>query len=334
MSNNVIIVGKQRKPWVDFLRALAIFLVVYGHQIQPCTPYFVLTSPIKMPLFFAISGYLFTLKPGKEYIKKVVMTLIVPWFLLSLLPVILLIPVRGFSGFLLSVGKVLSGEVAWFMPCFIISSILFYCLMRISKAMAKENKWWGVICWVLVICLAFVGLFLKNRDMLNYAMFNRALTVLPFFMVGYSFKQVESCLEQMKCLSYRWLVFVMAVIYIVSLIFGHIFFPGKSIDVHMVNYFNLPLCFVQILSGVLLMFLLFSRLSTYPQWMLEVGKDSLVIYMWHPFVIALLIKLLEKLHFQMHYMLTGLVVTIIGIFICCILTFFMRRYVPFLIGNR
>lgn len=333
MSNNAIIVGKQRKAWVDFLRGLAIILVVYGHQIQQCHPYFLITSPIKMPLFFAISGYLFTAKPGMEYAKKVVLTLIVPWLLLSLLPSVVMMPVTGNYDLWQAVRKVLSGEVAWFMPCFIISSILFYCLMRISKAMAKKMVGGG-ICWVLVICLAFVGLFLKNRDMLNYAMFNRALTVLPFFMVGYSFKQVESCLEQLKCSSYRWLVFVMAIIYIVSLILGHIFFQGKSIDVHMANYFNLPLCCIQILSGVLLMFSLFSRLSNYPQWMLEVGKDSLVIYMWHPFVIALLIKLLEKLHFQMHYMLTGLVVTIIGIFICCILTYFMRRYVPFLIGNR
>ncbi len=147
MSNYIKMVGKQRKAWVDFLRALAIFLVVFGHQIQQCTPYFVITSPIKMPLFFAISGYLFTVKSGYEYAKRVLLTLIVPWLLLSFLPVILLIPVRGFSDFLPSIGKVISGEVAWFMPCFILSSLMFYGIMRLKGSVIKAgvfNKWlWG-----------------------------------------------------------------------------------------------------------------------------------------------------------------------------------------------
>lgn len=142
MSNNAIIVGKQRKAWVDFLRGLAIIMVVYGHQIQQCHPYFLITSPIKMPLFFAISGYLFTAKSSSEYAKKVTLTLVVPWLLLSLLPLVIMMPVTVNYDLWLAVRKVLSGEVAWFMPCFIISSILFYCLMRISKSMAKDNKWW------------------------------------------------------------------------------------------------------------------------------------------------------------------------------------------------
>ena len=40
-----------RKEWIDALRALAIVLVVLGHQLRGVAEYFIFTSPIKMPLF-------------------------------------------------------------------------------------------------------------------------------------------------------------------------------------------------------------------------------------------------------------------------------------------
>ena len=55
---------KSRKDWIDALRALAIILVVLGHQLRGVAEYFIFTSPIKMPLFFAISGYLFKARNG------------------------------------------------------------------------------------------------------------------------------------------------------------------------------------------------------------------------------------------------------------------------------
>lgn len=124
---------KQREDWVDALRALAIVLVVLGHQIPEITPYFVVTSPVKMPLFFAISGYLFTLKVAKTYYKKVLLTLIVPWIALGLLPQLLMMPIKGITHTLCYFENMLSGEVLWFMPCFIIASILFFHIYKLTR---------------------------------------------------------------------------------------------------------------------------------------------------------------------------------------------------------
>ena len=51
---------RNRKLWIDSIRAIAIIMVVLGPQIPEETSYFVYTSTVKMPLFFAISGYLFS----------------------------------------------------------------------------------------------------------------------------------------------------------------------------------------------------------------------------------------------------------------------------------
>ena len=65
IGNNKImyknLINTKRKGWVDALRGMAIILVVYGHSAKGFSEYFLFTSPIKMPLFFAISGYVFNL---------------------------------------------------------------------------------------------------------------------------------------------------------------------------------------------------------------------------------------------------------------------------------
>ena len=59
---------RNRKLWIDSIRAIAIIMVVFGHQIPEETSYFVYTSTVKMPLFFAISGYLFSDRGGQTIV--------------------------------------------------------------------------------------------------------------------------------------------------------------------------------------------------------------------------------------------------------------------------
>lgn len=124
----------KRKNWIDFLRALAIIFVVIGHQLDGDVFYYLFTSPIKIPLFFAISGYLFTLRPSKEYSLKVLKTLIIPWILLACIPELFLTPFKGgYYYFLSFLYDLFSGNIHWFMPCYIIASILFYLLLCCTK---------------------------------------------------------------------------------------------------------------------------------------------------------------------------------------------------------
>ena len=69
----------KRKAWIDALRALAIIMVVLGHQVKGEDAYFLFTSPVKMPLFFAISGYVFNMHDGnsqlfwKNWLRRIIM---------------------------------------------------------------------------------------------------------------------------------------------------------------------------------------------------------------------------------------------------------------------
>ena len=92
---------QERKDWIDIIRGLAVVLVVIGHAAPESYPFFLLTSPIKMPLFFVISGYLFNARNGsyQRFFKNLLIKVIIPWFFLGLTPVIMMAPFKGISYF-------------------------------------------------------------------------------------------------------------------------------------------------------------------------------------------------------------------------------------------
>lgn len=106
-----------------------MFFVLYGHLVNDWSTYYVFTSPIKIPLFFAITGYVFKTREGdfKRFLKNLCLTLVVPWVFLSLMPVkILYRLIRfNFSGVAGYFVNFISGRVYWYMPCCIIAEIIF-----------------------------------------------------------------------------------------------------------------------------------------------------------------------------------------------------------------
>ena len=116
------LVDKSREGWIDALRGLAILFVMYGHSVRGgiFPEFFTFTSPIKMPLFFAISGYLF--KPNVKfdyYCTQLTKKIIVPWFGLGILSIIPILPIKGTSYIWDFILEMISGNALWFMRCFL-----------------------------------------------------------------------------------------------------------------------------------------------------------------------------------------------------------------------
>lgn len=75
-----------RKGWLDACRALAILFVIYGHQQKDGLFYFLFTSPVKVTMFFAISGYLFNPRGGdaRAFFKNLLIRMVLPWLILAI----------------------------------------------------------------------------------------------------------------------------------------------------------------------------------------------------------------------------------------------------------
>lgn len=320
-KNNLI--NTSRKPWLDALRGLAILMVVYGHCVRDLTNYFVFTSPFKMPLFFAITGYVFVVKEWGPFFTQLFKKVIVPWFFLGLVPVLFFIPFNGFGYFFNYLLSMLSGKVLWFMPCFVIAEIIHYLLRR------YVNK--DILLVLVALLCTILGLMLSKRGILDYAMFNRALTVQPFFLIGYYFHKYESFF-----ITIRWWVIASAfAIYICMCVISMQLFPGEVIDVHNNRYFNIPFCLVQIILGCLLLFTTASKANFKSKTMSIIGQNTLVIYCWHTYAFLILSVGLSVVGFELQInWFTALVKLLWATVVCSVLALLLNRFLPEVVGKK
>lgn len=321
-------INRSRKGWVDALRAVAILLVIYGHCIEKASPYFVFTSPFKMPLFFAISGYVFRFSNGNDdgwwlFIKQLFRKVFIPWMILGMLPAVAMIPFKGFCNVLKTFLNLLSGESLWFMPCFFIGEIVWYIVLR----GCKKPLWITIAAF---ICFA-VGLLLYQAGWMNYAMFNRALAVQPFFLIGYLFQQYE---RQFVSIKWHWII--VALLCYIGLCFLSMFlFPGKTLDVHLNKYYNIPYCILLIFLSCFLLFTAASKCNFYSSVMSFVGQNTLVIYIWHGIAIGILIKGMSLLGWSMPInWWTALIKVIWACIVCGGSAIVLNRFFPEAIGKK
>lgn len=315
---------KARKEWIDFLRGVAILLVVIGHLIPNEELYFVITSPIKMPLFFAISGYLFVRKGLYDYAKKILTTLVIPWISISMIPVLLQLPFKCSDFVFNYLIDLISGKELWFMPCFIISSCIFYFLLWKIK-----NR---IILGIFSFCIFFIGIYFKKNHILDFSMVNIALTVQPFFYAGYLFKVYESEISNYSYL--KSISIVMIIVYSALVSCNLYLYPDMSIDIHTAHYFNIPLCIMLIIVGLFSLFTIFSNYNGYPKSILVIGKHSFVIYIYHYYVIIVIDKILGLISFNIPIIAYVLIAVFFICVLCVMISKFYSRYLPFVVGYR
>ncbi len=107
--------NSKREEWVDALRATAMLFVIAGH-LMPKTEnswlYFLITSPVKIPLFFAITGYVFKDRNGNVlcFLRNLIEKIAVPWLILSFIYSLGSIPFKGISNFFEDIVNIIVGK--------------------------------------------------------------------------------------------------------------------------------------------------------------------------------------------------------------------------------
>lgn len=321
--------GKSRKYWIDALRGLAMLLVIFGHHCPEFTEYFVITSPIKIPLFFSITGYVFNGRDGdvKGFFKNLFWKLIVPWFFLSLLPLKLIIAASQLS--VTSAGRYIyefiSGGILWYMPCCILAEIIQFFVRKFFKGRCR---------YAVMLVIAALGLILSHFEIGTFAGFNTACIAQIFIAIGLWLKE-ENVLRDKRELALG----IGIALYVIGIIVTLVAYPGQNLDVHTNSYYNLLICALMIAVGCSVCFIgveWFDRRHPIKKNnpLVFIGQNTLVYYMLCSYVIKVWNKGLELIHLSIQdgpaEWIVNTVIMCIG---CAVLAIMINRFAPLLVGK-
>lgn len=318
------LVEKRSKPWVDGLRGLAMLFVLLGHAGMP-NWYYVITSPIKIPLFFAITGYLFRDRGGKqlEFFGKLLLHLVLPWLILAMLPGIPDVFTEGPMSLWYRFLNVINGKEAWYMPCCIIAQVLHFYVRKLCRHTTAVA--------VASVLLAVLGYLLARYNILDTAMFNRALICQMFLLIGFLFNRWEG-----KNVLTGWLGAVLGV-----LVYGTLcalsmkLFPGLGLNVQHNYYPHLPLNLLLIWAGCLAVLILGSCIGKAPAPLRFVGQNTLIFYIWEPYPSVVLKKLLALFELPMPTGWAGKALELgVTIAACTGVAILINWLIPELVGKK
>ena len=323
----MIVAISNRKQWIDALRGIAILLVLYGHCLPFWDEYFIYTSPIKIPLFFAITGFVLNTQKDepKFFFKKWLKRLVIPYFLLAIIPVVIFIPITPISGTVEKIEKILNGETFWFMPCMIIGNLVFYLYCHFVKKIYLKIA-------IAFIC-SIVGYILAQNHVLDFCFINVAFEIQFFYIIGYFLKHY---MEHITSYYNVWILVVpMAIIYILICMLSSFVFPSQSLDVHLSYYYNIPVCLVLILLGLGCLFFSASRIYKWPRFLIFVGQNSLILYMWAGFVWIFVDYILYNCGITIPKSIFGGILKATGqIVICSCVALIINKHLPILVGKN
>lgn len=174
---------KQRIEYLDYVRGVAILLVVLGHMYSVEDPIRVLIYSFHMPLFFIISGFFANKDSGLlELIKKKFKTLMIPYFAFGGVIMIIMYVTNGYDNelavyiqhFISGVGR----DALWFLLCLFLIEIIFNIVMKLKYTTLQT---------VVFLILFIIGLYGEyiNHNIIVMITLMRAFVGLGFYALGY-----------------------------------------------------------------------------------------------------------------------------------------------------
>lgn len=327
---------KKRLIEFDILKGIGIISVLVGHASVAPELKSVIYS-FHMPLFFWVSGFFFKEKPMWEYCKHKAFQLLIPWafFLTVLCLYFESLGLLSTHSFLLPLKSIVqnidSGIMGnensycyytiWFLVALFFVSVVYAVLVRLIR-----NKWLQTFFF---IGLYIIGWGLQTAQIDFPYFLDTVCSILIYFHLGYLFK--ESGL-------YKKLISLKITFTALLLLFVGVVFLQPVVDL---KYNIFPIYYV-FLSSMIVFFMyqtIKSIATKYaPEqnrvvyWLAKLGNDSLIIFGLHRPIYECCYVLQSRLNMNMT--LFNIVMVFAAILISELLSIYLYKYVPYLVGKK
>lgn len=316
--------GDKRLHYIDVLKGIGIIFVILSHASMSSIITNYLFS-FHMPLFFFISGYLFTIKDNfRSVILKKVKTLLIPYICFILIADIIYSLLNNNFNlfFLLEKTFYLKGEVLqldaplWFLPCLFFSEIIYLLVYKLTN---KDNK---KILGILFL-ISVLGYF--SKVLLPFGI-HVAFTATVFLGLGNLYRQYESKIKASKYLLFA--------LFIIS---GIISIKNGFINMYRLSFGNYFLFYIAAIIGIVIYFEISKFIKG--QAILEyIGKNSLIFMSTHMFIMNVLLKLYQQnIDLKQNLFVVnilGVIFAITAIVASVPIVYIINNYMPFIIGKR
>jgi fucose 4-O-acetylase-like acetyltransferase len=336
---------KYRLDWLDAAKGLGILLVMLGHTDIPSQLKTYIYT-FHMPLFFFLSGYLFTLKkfPNlKVFLSKRTKSLILPYLCFSLVAYIwfiivfhfgfvkyrenLLMPLIGsFVAIRSSLWTVHTGAL-WFIDCLFCTEFLFYFITKIGRK--------KIAIGIVLIFISVLGC-LYNKLVGKPLPWSLDITMISvgFYGSGYFYKEYRSKLD--RFINKK----TFACLISINMAAGYVNFihSGTRVDLYNSSLGNIGLFYLSAFSGIGAFIILIKRIK-YSKNLQYIGENSLIYLSLHQKIVFFLFNLI------IHNFLTGsdsiieipivkgLLYTVIAAIALVPAVYSINHFFPFMLGK-
>lgn len=259
----------QRLQHIDFMKGVAIFLVVLGHVYQlslnNCGTMFKFIYLFHMPFFFMLSGYFaYRTNLTLYHFKKKTVRLLVPFFGVGLLYAFTHHLIRPFLFNEFHAGY-------WFLWSLWSCWLLFFGIQWLILKLNIKSPWLEIPLLILPFALSKI----IHYDWTPSLSFSFTFAFYRFFILGYiigKYKIVEHFLNRPMTTATCIIIFLCSFLFINHQIINLI--PMTLVQLVLcLSLFSL-LCYVNSICA--------PNISKY---IIEMGKNSLCIYVFHYFII-------------------------------------------------
>ena len=349
-----------RKKWIDMIRAVGIFAIVYGHMVQGESCISKFFGSFRVAIFFFVMGLAFKYKRDfLGFAKRRAIRVLIPYFCFAFVSILIMAIVGRVApslvegqevGIISNVAGALYGNgyignmkwnlPLWFLPCsFVTSLIVFFVEYIIQRAQLKYHS---------VLRLLFVG-FSIGMNLLYCKFFMSlrlpfgaevAIPMSGFMEMGILFESAERNIS--KKVHFIWLGLLLIVtggllstrngyVSVMSLYFG------KNIGLYYIN----AIAIIIGISFVLIWIDSFHRIDFTQKAICYCGTHTLAILCMHKFpvlifqyVFPITKDLLRASTKREEKNIIGFLLTLVVIALCLIVEIPIEYYCPIVLGRE
>lgn len=337
----------KRIDWIDAAKGIGMICVILAHVDQTYVKAPLYT--FHLPLFFFLSGYLFSLKSSfKEFLINKCRRILVPYFCLGIILIAFDIywycrsPISGMPWILnknyatYDITGLLVQErflTLWFIACLFWLNFLFYVIVRFIKS--------EKIRALIVVLLTVAGLcYYEFGGSALFWNIDTCLTALPFFYVGFLCRKTDFVNEKILKAKYKWLYFIGFIAADAICLILNLKLSGESLEMFYNQYGIAPLTYISAFTGIFAVLILGNAWSCFP--LRYIGKNTMLLYAWHQ---TMMIPLVQYFYSKMGwftqiysslplYFAYSIITTIIICIVLCIVNELLCRIkLGFLLGK-